>query len=144
MNHAFSTGSERIAVLEGLRKPAIIFPNTWDPRRSRQRQSESYSLSPESREMTYRTYKVITKLLNHDPDQRPSALELSQDPLLPPRIEDEYYMDILKKMGMIPYVRMMNGDLKYRYSGTGFGISPVSLEVAFQPAHETVSRVLIR
>ena len=40
MNHAFSTGSERIAVLEGLRKPDISFPKTWDPRRTRQQQSK--------------------------------------------------------------------------------------------------------
>jgi translation initiation factor 2-alpha kinase 4 len=37
----FSTGSERIAVIEDLRKSGIFFPATWDPHRSRQRESAS-------------------------------------------------------------------------------------------------------
>jgi hypothetical protein len=41
---------------------------------------------------------VITWLLQHDPDQRPSALELSQSPLLPQRLEDEYFKGALKMM----------------------------------------------
>jgi hypothetical protein len=40
MNYKFSTASERIAVLEDLRKPNIFFPASWEPRRSRQRESE--------------------------------------------------------------------------------------------------------
>ena len=36
----FSTGSERIVVIEDLRKPGIFFPASWDPHRSRQRQSK--------------------------------------------------------------------------------------------------------
>jgi translation initiation factor 2-alpha kinase 4 len=36
----FSTGAERIAVIEDLRKPGIFFPATWDMHRSRQKQSE--------------------------------------------------------------------------------------------------------
>lgn len=38
----FSTGSERIAVIEDLRKPGIFFPATWDSHRSRQRQSKYF------------------------------------------------------------------------------------------------------
>lgn len=36
----FSTGSERIAVIEDLRKSEIFFPATWDVLRSRQKKSE--------------------------------------------------------------------------------------------------------
>ncbi|THH00815.1 hypothetical protein EW026_g1755 [Hermanssonia centrifuga] len=79
MNYMFSTGSERIVVIEGLRKPGIVFPSGWDVPRSRQR-------------------KIITWLLQHDPDERPTALELSQSPLLPPKVEDAYYKDALRKM----------------------------------------------
>ncbi|KAJ3727200.1 kinase-like domain-containing protein [Lentinula guzmanii] len=79
MNYAFSTGSERIFVLERLRKPDIQFPATWDPSRTSQRE-------------------IITWLLQHEPDQRPSAIELSQSPLMPPRMEDEYFKGALRLM----------------------------------------------
>ncbi|KAF8625130.1 hypothetical protein AX15_005537 [Amanita polypyramis BW_CC] len=77
MNYKFTTGSERIAVIEDLRKPGIFFPPTWDSHRSRQRE-------------------IITWLLHHDPDERPTATELSQSPLLPPKMEDEYFKGALK------------------------------------------------
>ncbi|KAK7057453.1 kinase-like domain-containing protein [Favolaschia claudopus] len=79
MNYKFSTGSERIAVIEGLRQPIVVFPPTWDSRLIRQRQ-------------------IITRLLDHDLDTRPTALELSQSPLLPSRIEDEYFKGALGMM----------------------------------------------
>lgn len=79
MNYTFSTGAERIAVIEDLRKPGIFFPATWDARRSRQRE-------------------IITALLQHRPDDRPTALELSQSPLLPQRLEDEYFKGALNLM----------------------------------------------
>ncbi|KAH9943970.1 hypothetical protein B0H21DRAFT_747282 [Amylocystis lapponica] len=77
MNYLFSTGAERIAVLEGLRKPGVYFPADWEPHRSRQRQ-------------------IISWLLKHDPNERPTALELSQSSLLPPRMEDEYFKGALR------------------------------------------------
>jgi hypothetical protein len=40
MNYTFSTRSERIAVIEDLRKPGIYFPRDWDPLRTQQRESE--------------------------------------------------------------------------------------------------------
>jgi len=43
MNFRFNTGAERIDVLEDLRKPAIIFPPTWDVQRPRQKDSVSQS-----------------------------------------------------------------------------------------------------
>ncbi|CAL1710511.1 unnamed protein product [Somion occarium] len=79
MNYMFSTRSERIVVIESLRKPGIYFPSDWDARRSRQRQ-------------------IITWLLQHNPNDRPTALELSQSSLLPPRMEDEYFKNALKMM----------------------------------------------
>ncbi|KAI0666498.1 Serine/threonine-protein kinase [Trametes maxima] len=77
MNYFFNTESERWDVLRDLRLPSIKFPADWDARRSRQRQ-------------------IITWLLQHDPEQRPTALELSQSPLLPARIEDEYVKSAMK------------------------------------------------
>ena len=40
MNYTFTTGAERIAVLEDIRKPAIYFPSDWDAHRTRQRESK--------------------------------------------------------------------------------------------------------
>ncbi|KAF5376991.1 hypothetical protein D9615_007308 [Tricholomella constricta] len=79
MNYTFSTGAERIAVIEDLRKPGIFFPRGWDPHRTRQRE-------------------IITWLLQHRPDDRPTALELSQSTLLPQRLEDEYFKGALNLM----------------------------------------------
>ncbi|THH07416.1 hypothetical protein EW145_g3398 [Phellinidium pouzarii] len=36
--------------------------------------------------------------LGHDPSRRPTAVQLSQSPLLPPRIEDEYFTNALQAM----------------------------------------------
>ncbi|KAL5519904.1 hypothetical protein ACEPAG_1564 [Sanghuangporus baumii] len=79
MNYFFSTDSERIAVVEALRHPDINFPIDWDVNRSRQKQ-------------------IIHWLLQHDPTKRPSAIQLSQSPLLPPRVEDEYFKAALSVM----------------------------------------------
>ncbi|KAF8170288.1 kinase-like domain-containing protein [Mycena galopus ATCC 62051] len=79
MNHHFSTASERIVVIERLRQPLVVFPSSWDIHLTRQRQ-------------------IITRLLDHDPDTRPTALELSQSSLLPSRIEDEYFKGALGMM----------------------------------------------
>ncbi|KDQ55382.1 hypothetical protein JAAARDRAFT_37399 [Jaapia argillacea MUCL 33604] len=79
MNYFFSTGAERVAVIEDLRRPDIIFPPDWENHRGRQRQ-------------------IISSLLQHDPNARPSALELSQSPLLPPRMEDESFKGVIQMM----------------------------------------------
>ena len=42
---------------------------------------------------------VRNLLLQHEPDKRPTALELSQNPLLPSRLEDEYFKGALRMMG---------------------------------------------
>ncbi|KAL1938729.1 hypothetical protein VTO73DRAFT_11332 [Trametes versicolor] len=77
MNYFFKTDSERWTVLLGLRAPAVNFPSDWDNKRAGQRQ-------------------IIKWLLEHDPDKRPTAMELSQSPLLPPRLEDEYVKSAMK------------------------------------------------
>ncbi|KAF9218926.1 Serine/threonine-protein kinase [Gyrodon lividus] len=79
MNYPFSTGAERITVIEDLRKPEVYFPRDWGAHRTRQKQ-------------------IISWLLRHDPAERPSALELSQSSLLPPRMEDEYFKGALRVM----------------------------------------------
>jgi hypothetical protein len=45
MNYFFSTGAERIAVIEDLRKKDIVFPVDWDIHRTRQRQSMIFRFS---------------------------------------------------------------------------------------------------
>lgn len=74
----FQTSSERIEVLTKLRMPAIIFPDTWQDK-ERQR-------------------TIITKLLQHNPAQRPSALELSNSSLLPEQEEDAYFEEARRKI----------------------------------------------
>jgi translation initiation factor 2-alpha kinase 4 len=95
MNYRFSTGSERIAVIEDLRKPEVPFPSGWDPALARQRQSEQACVSSFP---NFQLYVVITWLLQHDTAKRPTALELSQSSLLPPRLEDEYFKGALQLM----------------------------------------------
>ncbi|KAI9461114.1 hypothetical protein HD554DRAFT_2206776 [Boletus coccyginus] len=77
MNYPFSTGAERIAVIEDLRKPEVYFPRDWQAHRTKQKD-------------------IISWLLHHDPAKRPSALELSQSSLLPRRVEDEYFKEALR------------------------------------------------
>ncbi|KIO29721.1 hypothetical protein M407DRAFT_226587 [Tulasnella calospora MUT 4182] len=74
----FQTSSERIEVLTKLRMPAIIFPDTWQDK-ERQR-------------------TIINKLLQHNPAQRPSALELSNSSLLPEQEEDAYFEEARRKI----------------------------------------------
>jgi hypothetical protein len=45
MNYVFSTGAERIAVIEFLRRKDIVFPADWDIHRTRQKQSMIFRLN---------------------------------------------------------------------------------------------------
>ena len=47
---------------------------------------------------------VITWLLQHEPQKRPTAYELSQTPLLPARLEDEYFKGALRLMGELSFI----------------------------------------
>jgi translation initiation factor 2-alpha kinase 4 len=102
MNYTFSTRSERIAVIEDLRKPGIYFPRDWDPLRTQQRESEllvfGFGFGRSFFWILMFFLLVITWILQHQPDDRPTALELSQSPLLPQRLEDEYFKSALKLM----------------------------------------------
>lgn len=103
MNYFFSTGAERINVLENLRNPGIFFPDDWDPLRTRQLQSR---LSDQGFAVGSKlTFIVITSLLQHDPVQRPSALELSHSSLLPPLLQDDSFkrsLDMIGRNAVIP------------------------------------------
>ncbi|KAG9057226.1 hypothetical protein FS842_008151 [Serendipita sp. 407] len=77
MNYPFKTGAERVAVLQQLRQPEIIFPNDFD--RPAQK-------------------KIITSLLQHDPAKRPTASELFQSSLLPQQMEDAYIKEASRLM----------------------------------------------
>lgn len=77
MNYKFNTGAERVAVLQQLRQPEIIFPIDFD--RPIQK-------------------KIITSLLQHDPTNRPSASELFQSSLLPQQMEDAYFAEASRLM----------------------------------------------
>ncbi|ELU43949.1 other/PEK/GCN2 protein kinase [Rhizoctonia solani AG-1 IA] len=74
--------SERVNVLTRLRQPSIQFPPAWPEARDQQRQ-------------------IIEMLLEHDPDKRPSALQLSTGKYLPETLEDEYVKEALPIIGMI-------------------------------------------
>lgn len=97
MNYFFNTGAERINVLENLRSPGIFFPEDWDPLRTRQQQSRlfEHGFTVQSK----MTFPVITSLLHHDPVQRPSALDLSHSPLLPPLLQDDSFKRSLDMIG---------------------------------------------
>ncbi|KAF8580136.1 Serine/threonine-protein kinase [Ramaria rubella] len=91
MNFSFSTQSERIAVLEDLRRPEIIFPNAWQGR-LRQRQ-------------------IIISMLQHDVVVRPTAQQLFKSDLLPPRVQDEFFRNALQVMtqrGSAHYGEILN------------------------------------
>ncbi|KAF8527423.1 hypothetical protein BU17DRAFT_81573 [Hysterangium stoloniferum] len=107
MNFSFSTQSERIAVLENLRTPEIVFPTTWQGR-LRQRQSEGFVIIV-LRKLDL--IAVITSLLQHDVDARPTAQQLSRSDLLPPKVQDEYFRDALSVMtqrGSVHYGEVLN------------------------------------
>ena len=61
MNYTFTTGAERIAVLEDIRKPAIYFPSDWDAHRTRQRESKFMF----SRFMSMRFYLMLIICSHH-------------------------------------------------------------------------------
>jgi translation initiation factor 2-alpha kinase 4 len=65
MNYSFGTGMERALVLSKLRQPDIPFPAQWS--------SDQKSAQRE----------VITMLLQHDPQRRPSSEQLLMNPVVP-------------------------------------------------------------
>jgi translation initiation factor 2-alpha kinase 4 len=78
MNYKFNTASERVAVLQQLRQPQILFPSEF----TRAQQKE-----------------LITCLLQHDPSKRPTAAETLRSPHLPQQMEDAYFAQASRVMG---------------------------------------------
>jgi translation initiation factor 2-alpha kinase 4 len=78
MNYKFNTASERVAVLQQLRQPQILFPRDF----SRPQQKE-----------------LITWLLHHDPSNRPTAAEVLRSPHMPQQMEDAYFAQASRLMG---------------------------------------------
>jgi translation initiation factor 2-alpha kinase 4 len=77
MNYKFNTGAERVAVLQQLRLPEIVFPKDFN--------------RPVQK-------KIISSLLQHDPVKRPTASELFQSSLLPQQMEDAYFKEASRLM----------------------------------------------
>ncbi|KAI8909361.1 kinase-like domain-containing protein [Powellomyces hirtus] len=78
--YPFSTGMHRALVLRDLRQPSVIFPEDFDNKRFDAQG------------------QLIRLLLNHLPKERPSAVELLQSPLLPPKLEEEYITEALRSI----------------------------------------------
>ncbi|KAI8587008.1 kinase-like domain-containing protein [Geranomyces variabilis] len=78
--YPFSTGMHRALVLRDLRLPALTFPSDFDSKRFDAQA------------------QIIRMLLNHTPKERPSAAELLQSPLLPPKLEEEYIAEALRSI----------------------------------------------
>jgi translation initiation factor 2-alpha kinase 4 len=73
MCYKLNLGMERAAVLTALRSPAMIFPEKW----------------PDSK---VKEKEIISWLLRHDPNLRPTAAQVLTSPLLPsPDKQKEYY-----------------------------------------------------
>lgn len=77
----FSTDTERYHVITNMRLPQIVWPSSW-PERPRQRE-------------------IIQSLLQHNPDDRPSASKLVQSKLLPERMEEDNMKEALRLMGKL-------------------------------------------
>jgi translation initiation factor 2-alpha kinase 4 len=115
MNYGpFKTDSERIYVIEDVRKPEIIFPSGWPAARVRQK-------------------SIVTWLLQHEPSKRPTALELSQSDLVPARIEDENIKSALSMIGTC-FCSSLSVLLTKPLSQIGFPSLPGRSEHAFPPA----------
>ncbi|KAJ3150466.1 hypothetical protein HDU86_006639 [Geranomyces michiganensis] len=78
--YPFSTGMHRALVLRDLRQPSLTFPSDFDMKRFDAQA------------------QIIRMLLNHTPKERPSAAELLQSPLLPPKLEEEYITEALRSI----------------------------------------------
>jgi len=70
MNFKFNMGVERIAALEELRKPGVIFPSSWDPHRNGVR---TFTFLSAWVTVYVLPVAVIIWLLQHRPDKRPSS-----------------------------------------------------------------------
>ncbi|GAK67722.1 kinase-like protein [Moesziomyces antarcticus] len=76
----YRTGMERILLIRELRNQGVGLPAVW-PHAKLEKQTA-----------------LIRKMLDHDPDRRPSPLEILKSDLLPPKMEDEYIEECLRLM----------------------------------------------
>lgn len=76
----YRTGMERILLIRELRDSGISLPAVW-PHSKLEKQTT-----------------LIRQMLDHDPDRRPSPLEILKSDLLPPKMEDEYIEECLRLM----------------------------------------------
>ncbi|TKY88600.1 hypothetical protein EX895_002589 [Sporisorium graminicola] len=76
----YHTGMERILLIRELRDRDIGLPAVW-PHSKLEKQTA-----------------LIRQMLDHDPDRRPSPLEILKSDLLPPKMEDEYIEECLRLM----------------------------------------------
>ncbi|KAL8941474.1 MAG: hypothetical protein Q9216_002202 [Gyalolechia sp. 2 TL-2023] len=81
MNHRLETGMERVHTLQGLCKPDSVLPATFrkDPEKAKQAQ-------------------IISWLVNHNPNLRPSSTELLRSGLVPMLTEDETMRTALRAL----------------------------------------------
>eukprot|EP01137_Pigoraptor_chileana_P019264 Opistho-2@80053 len=78
MCHAIGTGMERATVLGELRRKEVVFPSDFDKGKLASQAT------------------IIARLLDHDPRLRPTATELLESELLPPKIEDESMKEVTR------------------------------------------------
>ncbi|EST09153.1 Protein kinase domain protein [Kalmanozyma brasiliensis GHG001] len=76
----YRTGMERILLIRELRDREVVLPASW-PHSKLEKQTA-----------------LIRQMLDHDPDRRPSPLEILKSDLLPPKMEDEYIEECLRLM----------------------------------------------
>ncbi|KAJ1593892.1 hypothetical protein NDA11_006353 [Ustilago hordei] len=76
----YRTGMERILLIRELRDPSVGLPAVW-PHSKLEKQTA-----------------LIRQMLDHDPERRPSPLEILKSDLLPPKMEDEYIEECLRLM----------------------------------------------
>lgn len=80
MIYPFSTGMERVNILKGLRSSSIEFPKDFDVNNLRTEK------------------KIISLLLDHDPNKRPGAKALLNSGWLPVKHQDEVIKEALKSL----------------------------------------------
>lgn len=73
----YSTGMERVHLLRNLRLASVEFPPAWPSNLVKEKD-------------------VVSWLVTHNPEERPSPLQLLRSDLLPPRLEDESVQETLR------------------------------------------------
>ncbi|KAJ3244254.1 hypothetical protein HDU78_011195 [Chytriomyces hyalinus] len=80
MLYGFSTGMQRVLVLNELRAPDIIFPSDFDVKKLDS------------------AYQILRSMLTHVPRDRPSCQELLESKHLPPKLEQDILSEALRSI----------------------------------------------